>query len=242
MNTKTLHAAVLSVILLFVFQLQGCTVGGYTIGKMIDSSKPDTTFVAGSQLESLKAGKEVKIMLIDGSQVTGKYLGFDQVSREQYAELYESFRQQNLDAASLPALETNMEITLKSGIKGERQLWDFDRNPDLGTFISVKMVGDTTSGIVQISEVDRVIDANGNTTEGEILRKLASENQIPLIQAITVKDNSGTQQIPVHSVHQIAVKNKKIARWVGLGLGAGIDVAAIAIAIGVSIAKEKAFF
>lgn len=241
MNTKTLRAAVLSVIGFFVFQLQGCTLGGYTVGNMIDSSKPDTTFVAGSELESLKSGKQVKVTLVDGSQVTGKYLGFDQVPREEYAELYESFRQQNRDAASLPPLESKTEITLKSGIKGERQLWGFDRKPDLGPFISVRFAGDTTSGVVQLSEVDRVIDANGNTTRGETLRKLASENQIPLLQAIVVQDLSGTQQIPIHSVRQIGVKNKKIARWVGLGLGAGIDAAVIVGAIWFAVEKEKSF-
>ena len=241
MDTKTLFVGALAVIGLFAFQLQGCTVGGYTIGKMIDSSKPDTTFVTGSQPESLKSGKEVEVTLIDGSQVTGKYLGLDRVSREGYAELYEDFRQQNRDAASLPPLESEMEITLKSGIKGERQLWGFDRNPDLGAFISVSMVGDTTSGIVQLSDVDRVVDADGNTTQGEILRKLASGNQIPLPQAISVQDLSGTQQIPIHNVRQIGVKNKKNARWVGLGVGAGIDVAVIVGAIWVAVEKEKSF-
>ena len=211
------------------------------MGSIIDRSRPDSTFVTGRQLERIKPGKEIRVTLTDGSQLTGEYLGIDQVPKGEYAEMYESFRRQDPDGASLPALGSDVEIALKSGQKGERQLWGFDRKPELGSFISVGWTRDTTSGTVPLSDIARITDAGGNVTEGESLRSLASENRIPCLSAMAVQDHTSTKRVAFTRVDRVAMKNKKTARWVGLGVGAAIDVAAIAVAGAVVVRGLKGY-
>lgn len=237
--------AVLALFVVIALATNGCSVIGFGIGAISDSTKPDSLTVPGWEVQTVKPGREIKLTLRNGEQLTGKFAGVDPVPQEQYAERYANFRDQRKEEVPLPALGEKINITLNSGLQGERELLGFDYqyvsvkakgekvpshvSPQCA--ISVRQPGDTTSGKVLVPDIDRIVDNEGNVVEGPTLEMLASEGQVPFLSTVAIHDLSGRRQIAMEEVERIELKNRKHDKWKCAAIGAVFDVLLLIAAI-----------
>lgn len=245
MQTKILPVLVFFAAAIVVLQLNGCSLIGFGIGSAIDSRKSDTIFIPGWKVEAIKPGEQIRVILRDGKEVEGKYVGLNRVPPKEYAKRYADFRKQRQEELFLPALGDSITITMKSGAQGQRILSGFDHQYLATTLegetdtshafasyiMSVRQMGDTTTGIVLLKKVDKIVDSDGNVVKGEDLQRLAFEGGIPLLSAIAIEHLLTTTQVAMNEVHQIEVPKKGSAKWTGLAIGAAIDVFIIVVAL-----------
>ena len=237
--------AVFSFLVLVALAAGGCSVIGLGIGAISDSAKPDSLTVPGWEVRTVKPGREMKLTLRDGEQLTGRFAGVDSVPEKQYVQRYTSCRERTGKEAPLPAMGERIDITLNSGVEGERELLGFDYQyttaktkgkevPSPVTShcaLSVRQPGDTTSGNVLVSDIERIVNKEGEVIEGPTLERLVSGGQVPFLSAIAVHDLSGRRQIGMEQVQRIELKNKKRDRWKFAFVGAAFDAALLIAAI-----------
>jgi hypothetical protein len=231
MKVKMLYSLACLTVAAVLLQVQGCTVGGYTIGSVIDG--PDSTIVPAERAKTIKLGKQVRVVLSDGGQITGEYMGPDRVAEEEYARMYSSFRKQHKDSVFLPALGGKIEIVPTFGKRVHRQLLGFDCEAGSDQFVLVRSEADTTSRMVLLRSIDKIADAEGDVTDGDLLQRLAAEGQVPSMAAIAIQDSTGMTRIPINNIQRVELKKRRIARWIGLGVGIAVDITVISIYIAI---------
>lgn len=147
-------------------------------------------------------------------------------------------------------MNDSISVTLKSGIHGECTQLGFDYLYEpMNTYpkekssysvqncvMSLRQIQDTTTLIVAISDIDKIIDKDGNMVKGEILDSLASMGQIPFLSVVAVQDSTGRKLVSIDQINQIETLNKRHAKWIGLGIGTTIDADVITFAVIVAVA------
>ncbi len=244
-QTKLSLAIVLLVAATVVLQLSGCSLIGFGIGSVIDSAGPDSVLIPGWKVKTIKPGEEIIVILKDGQKIGRAYQGIEPVTKVEYAKRYASFREQKSGELPLPALGDTIIIKMKSGVQGQREFWGFDHQyvstkleQEKDTtliyasyIVSVKQLGDTTTGMVFLNRIDKISDTRGNMVDGEALQGLAFEGQIPLLSEIVLKHLVGIRSIAMEEVYQIQVPKRGNAKWTCLGIGAAIDAIVIIVAL-----------
>jgi len=84
-----------------------------------------------------------------------------------------------------------------------------------------------------LKSIDKITDAEGEVTEGDLLQRLAAEGQVPFMSAIAIQDSTGMTRIPINNIQRVELKKRRIARWVGLGVGIAVDITVISIYIAI---------
>lgn len=214
-----------------------CTMTGLTVGATIDMFKPDSLYGPGWKIKAVKPGTQVKVILNDGEEVVGKYMGLQRIPEEEYTKRYADFRAQPRSNILIPTLGDNITVTQKSGNQRRCQLLGFDyhylpaklgREKDTTSVLSshiasVRLSGDTTVSLVYLRHVDKFLGSDSNIVEGEALRKSASAGEIPFLSAITIQQSTGITSVAMDRVHEVQIRNKKHAAWIGAGFGLAID-------------------
>lgn len=221
-----------------LLQLNGCTLIGLSIGSGIEYPKDECLLIPGWKVGAITPGDEIHLMLNDGEQVSGKYLGINPVPQERYAEMYAKFRKEKSEELILPELGENITIVMKSGIQAERELVGFyhqylatelqeekDSVLALASYMmSVRRLQEKTTGPVRLTKVDRVISSRGDIVEGESLQKLAKSGEIPFLFAVTIEGLMGATQVPMNEIYRIQVPKKGSYWLAGLAVGLTMDV------------------
>jgi hypothetical protein len=227
-----------------VVGIDGCSIIGLTIGAISDASKPDTVTVPGWRMETIERGRSIKVILKDGDQVAGKFVGIVRAPEAEYAQRYGDFCQGQPEELGLPRLGDQVTIILGNRVTGEREFLGFDYHypatEDEAKALSnlvvpnyvilVRSMGDTALGRVSLAGIDEVEDSQGNALDGKILANLVSEKSVPLTSTIGLEQLAGTTQVAMDQVYQIDVKAKKTGAKTGFIAGAIIDVIVIAVA------------
>jgi hypothetical protein len=225
-----------------VFAANGCSVICFGLGAAVDAKSPDTTTVSALQIEKVKVGAGLRVILKNGAKVSGKYRGTDRISQEEYAEAYARFREQKQGELFLPPLGGTIAVTLHSGTQEKREFLGFDHQyvtiePEEETptsvvtatrLLTILTSADTTSGILAVSDIDQIFDSGGRAVDVKSIERLARANHLPVLAAIAIEDSIGSRLIPIHEVDEIGAPKKKTAKWIGLALGAGIDLIILA--------------
>jgi hypothetical protein len=214
-----------------------CTMTGLTVGATIDMFKPDSLYGPGWKIKAVKPGKRIKVILNNGEEVVGKYMGIQRIPEEEYAKRYDSFREEQRSKIPIPKLNDKITVTQKSGNQRRCQLLGFDyhylpaklnREKDTTSVLSshiasVRLSGDTTVSLVYLRHVDKIFSSDSNVIEGEALRRSASAGEIPFMSAITIQQQTGIISVAMDRVHEIQTRNKKYAAWIGAGFGFAIE-------------------
>jgi hypothetical protein len=237
MQYKSLTGIALCLVALSIIGVSCCTMTGLTVGATIDYFKPDSLYGPGWKINAVKPGTRVKVILNDGEEVVGKYMGLQRIPEKEYAKRYDSFREEQRSKILIPTLGDNITVTQKSGNQRRCQLLGFDYhylpaklNQEKDTtsvlsshIASVRLIGDTTVSLVYLRHVDKVFSSDDNVVEGEALRKSASAGEIPFMSAITIQQPTGITSVAMDRVHEIQTRNKKYAAWIGAGFGFAIE-------------------
>jgi hypothetical protein len=237
MKKSLVRSLALLILILAVIAIDGCSVIGLGIGVVSDSRKPDSLMIPCCQVPTIQQGREIKVVLLESEPVRGTFVGLGSIPADDYAQRYSRYRKGNRVDVLVPALGERVEITLKSRVSGERELVGFDykylvkkpeRKPEpeaIGCSPSmvVRQESDTSLGMVPLSDVDQVKDADGNIIKGEMLERMATSGQLPLLSSLAIADFSGQKYLPMEEVSRVELKNKKNDKWKALAAGALID-------------------
>ena len=192
-----------------IFGYSGCTAIGYGIGAAIDSSKPDSyDTIPGWRAESIERGKHITLTKRNGEELKGEYLGLDTVAASQYAQWYDESREKYDKDFLLPALGDSITYTFLDRAKEYKgEFLGFDNQ-----YICVRLMGirGIVNGKIDMNNLERITDKNGNLIDVGKLKNLSSEGKIPALSAVrvTVKTDSDTLHVPMAAVARIAVPSE----------------------------------
>ncbi len=200
--------------------LLNCTIIGTEIGKKIDGSQPDEILYSNMNIESVQNGANVTLILMDGFRLNGKFLGFDHLSSEKYAQIYQNTRYHLMRDVILPEIGEMITLYTRS-----------DNEPHKGTFLGFDyrylMVGSEFQDEpfkVPFRNIEKFVDDRDNTLTAEMVMKLVSENRIPLLTTVSLQTEELTRQIRLDEIREIRIKNSKRGKLVGMFMGWSIDL------------------
>lgn len=202
-----------------------CTLINYGIGSAIDAGNKQTYEPAalGSVLEP---GTKITVVLLDLSEVKGKYAGLEPEAPEKYAERYAAARAELAPRFALPGLGEPITVTYHSGALLQAELAGFD----LGRLV---IIADTRH-TVRLSDLRELASADC-AIAGEALALLLEEGALPLMSGIAIEDAKladGSREertrIPLDGVHYITY-TPTTARTKWLISGAIVDATVIVL-------------
>src|SRR3989442_4037250 len=108
---RSRRTAILAVLAL---SLAGCSLIGLGIGALVDSHRSKPRSVEGWDLERIRKGARIRLLLRDGSTVSGRFRGVETVA-EEYAARYAAWRGAREAADTMPALGDRVTVGGHSG-------------------------------------------------------------------------------------------------------------------------------
>jgi hypothetical protein len=219
MKTRIIHGFALILAIVLLFQISGCSIIGVGFGAYEDGSKPDTLFIQDWKIKGVEPGSKINIILNDGNLVSGKYIGLEKVTTEEYTESYARSREQNIKEVILPELGDSITVIDTIGRQWVCEFSGFDYH----NFMSVQQKGQTEPSITVLGLVGKILDRDGNVIEVDKIRNLMTEGKLPLLSAIVVQGEVGRIQVPMDKVRQIKVRVDKHNALIGFLIGAVVD-------------------
>ena len=220
MKTRNLFGLALILAIVLLFQISGCSIIGAGLGAIEDGSKPDTLFIQDWKIKGVEPGSKINIVLNDGNLVSGKYIGLEKVTAEEYAESYARSREQNMKEVILPELGDSITV-----IDTLRRQWVCEFSGfDYHNFMSVREKGQTGPSMAGLNLIGKILDRDGNFIEVDKIRNLMTEGKLPLLSAIVVQGEVGRIQVSMDKVRQIKVRVDKHNALNGFLIGAVVDL------------------
>lgn len=241
MNKATL-SFYLSILLLLVPLMSGCSLIGLGVGAAIDSHAPTTKNISPWEVHSVEPGENIIAYLEDGESFAGNYQGVTPLDDIDYHNKYDDFVSQLDDTCRMPILNEQVSITLKTGNKIEQKFLGFDKiiintdkvdvskfnfdNPDLYCY----SIGESIEEKSQRYFLFDIKKYEGNESKDinrSCIWKMAVDGELPIRSAICITDSSQINKIGIEDVTSLEVKNSRNAKWWGLGLGLAADATLI---------------
>ncbi|MFH1941760.1 MAG: hypothetical protein ABIL68_06610 [bacterium] len=219
MKSKILFAGGVLAIAVSTFLLNSCTLIGLASGAAADAKKPDQMNIPGRSVETVKPGTQIEIVLKDGSQLIGKYLGLEHFPDNEYKEKYLKSLETLREKVRLPALDDSITITTISGKPFKCAFLGFDFR-----YLWMRMTNRNESDAVILRELTSIEDNQGNILTGETVRDLINKGEVPLLSAIVIQNETGKALVATDEVDQIQVLVNKYGAIGGFLAGAGIDM------------------
>ncbi|UCD05385.1 MAG: hypothetical protein JSV98_09750, partial [candidate division WOR-3 bacterium] len=210
------------VIIAAILHFSGCSYIGYSIGKRIDDSRPDSIAIPGWELETIKEGTQIDIILSNGTIVSGEYAGFGSESADEYAVRFKERREALSEEVVLPNLGDSIILSMDNAKEYTVAFAGFGRDS-----IIIQSLVSTVREEVALSIVERITDTKGNTLESAVIRALILENKIPYRTTVLIKEGAKITSVALDMVKQVQIQFEKNAKKIGLLIGAVIDVAII---------------
>lgn len=202
-----------------------CTLISYGIGSAIDAGNKQT-YEPATVESILEPGTKITVVLLDSSEVRGKYAGLEQEAPEEYAERYAAARAELAPRFALPGFGEPITVTYDSGALLQAELAGFD----LDRLIVVADRRHT----VRLSDLRELASADG-IVAGEALALLIAQGALPLMSGIALDDAKladGSREqrarIPLDGVHYITY-TPTTARTKWLISGAIVDASVIVL-------------
>lgn len=202
----------------------GCTAIGWAIGRQTDKGKPPLQVpVAVADVDTLKPGQRIEVVLWDGRKLTGTYRGLVWAKPDEYAARYEEARKALAPSLELPALGPGARLTLTTGKFGTGRYLGL--GPD---FVWFHEPGAKEPEPVRLHRVASLTDGAGRTLSGERLKLLLGERRVPTLVSLAV-EQPGEDAVVSHE--QVAgltrIDPVHSGRNTGLIIGAVLDVAVV---------------
>ena len=84
MGKEIIFVAIIAVVLMMT--LSGCSLIMFGVASIIDSSEPDSVYVSGCPMDTLKRGTTIQVITTDGDTTSGKFIGTDPELQPEYWE------------------------------------------------------------------------------------------------------------------------------------------------------------
>lgn len=209
----------------------GCSVIGYGLGSIVDTSVQDTTMVAGHDAHGTELDQPTRVVLKNGSRVFGNILSMGTLPDSMYRPVYARWHRER--ESTLPQTGDSVTVRTIPGVypdrtfKGTFVSFGID-NIDLEHAIRVRTIQKKTPVNVQLRYVEYVTDQRGIRWTQADLDGLWEADPPPADIAIRLKMAETDTVIALDDIDSILVTNGSGAyKWVGFGLGAMFDVAVL---------------
>jgi hypothetical protein len=211
----------------FTLQVSGCTAAGYGIGSLIDA-RTATRLHPGEayQLELLENGSPVRLVLRDSTVVRGTYAGLVERAPEEFARIYERWRDALPPNARPGPLGEETTVDRDGGRPLQSPLAGFD-------YDGVRLQWNNPNRRLPIpwSRVERLASAS-DTISGSQLRQSLKADSLPLLVQLRFKQADGTMRIlDAKDVAIVEVGSPKRGRQIGTIVGITADAIVVVAVI-----------
>lgn len=198
--------------------LGGCTLVGFGIGALMDSSSPKGGEVSLAGLDGVQAGATIAITLRDSRRIEGDYMS----TRETDSVLYMA---QFVSALSEFGGQGHVPLP---GNRVTFAYWNTPGSKEQGRFRGVDagiMVVDQPVRRVLVSDLGVLVFNDSSQTDLRVFSSLVSDGKLPLLtKGILLRINGEATEVPMVDVARVeAVGGARNARWIGLAAGAVVD-------------------
>ncbi len=229
MKRCILSAGMAISILSLSFLFGGCCLIGLGIGSISDAHKPAVITTPSSQIQSVEPGKNVDMVLRDGTVLKGKYEGVQSVPEEEYATRYEETCAQNISLNALPRLGERVRVSFVGNNPPGVVECEFS-GFDLG-LIMVKAGKKNAVHGVSTKRYSTFENSEGKPIDLKAVDALMLEGKIPYMSAAVMRIGSDKRVISVDQISVVQTPNKRRGKLNGFLGGAFID--AVVIYLGV---------
>ncbi len=202
--------------------MSGCTVIGIAIGASADREKPEKKDYAISEIEHIKPGKEVTVILNTKGMISGEYVRTTRITDQEYDSIFGEFREKSSDLATIPGPGDIITILDLAG--GQ---WIFELIGYNYDYLTVRRIGETDPIVFFIRNIADIAAGSETTISVEELKMMIAEKKMPVLQAMVLNINGDTVVIAASRVDRVFSIDKKNRIWKGLAIGLAIDVALV---------------
>ncbi len=197
--------------------LGGCSLIGFGIGAIIDSSGPEGEILL-AELDGLRTGTEIAVTTRDSRRTTGYFIGFAEEDPVRYREKYAAALRESGGEGTVPLPGDNITFAYRDS-PGSQEEGVF-RGIDVNT-----MVVNQPGRRVFVSDLGMLAFGDSSQADVHHFRSLVHERKLPLLRrGILVKVNGDSTEVPVTDVTRVeAVGGSHNAKWIGLAIGAVVD-------------------
>jgi len=232
---------ILSVLTVFLiacltFLYSGCSLIGLGIGAISDAREPAVITTPNSQIQSVKPGKDVDMVLKDGTVLKGKYEGMQSVPEEEYARKYKETCAQNISLIALPRLGERVRVSFVGNNPPGMVECEFS-GFDLGA-IMVKAGKKNAVYGVSTKRYSIFENSEGKPIDLKTLDSLMLEGKIPYMSAAVMRIGSDKRVISVDQISVVQIPNRRRDKLFSFLFGAAID----GVLIAVTLLPHKGFF
>lgn len=214
----------LAAFIMILCLLNGCTVIGLAIGASADGGKPDKKDYAISEIERIKPGKEVTVVLNTKYMISGEYLRTTRITDQEYDSIFSEFREKSFDLAAIPGPGDTITILDLAG-----QQWTFELIGYNYDYLTVRRIGETEQRVFLISNIAEITAGNETMISVEELKMIIAGPRIPVLQAMVLNINGDTVVIAASRIDRVFSIEKKHGIWKGLAIGLAIDAGALVV-------------
>ena len=193
--------------------LAGCSLIGLGIGALVDSHRSKPRSLEGWDLQRIRKGARIRVLLRDGSAVAGRFRGVETVA-EEYAARYAAWRGAREAADTMPELGDRVTVGGRSGATNSGTLVGFDPSS-----LAVRLGDEASIQERRYTDVMRFATERGGALSGAQLAALAGQGRLPLRSRLVVD----ATPIPLERVASIQVPTRA-GKITGFVLGAAVDV------------------
>ncbi len=202
--------------------LNGCTVIAIAIGASTDQGKSDKKDYAISEIEFIKPGKEVTVVLDTKYIISGEYVQTTRLTDQEYDSIFVEFREKSPDMATIPGPSDTITIFDLTG--GQ---WTFELVGYNYDYLTVRRIGEAEPIVFLIRNIAEITAGNETTISVEELKMMIAGPKIPVLQAMVLNIYGDTVVIATSRVDRVFSIEKKNGIWKGLAIGLAIDVALV---------------
>lgn len=200
--------------LLMVLLSTGCTIVFTVAGARADARNARSDIHTWDQPRRIPEGSPVTVTLADSTQIQANYTGTHLLSEEEYARLYNRFREERDLADSLPDLQQILNVSRRAGTPFRGNCEGF--RPQ--SLYVLRTAGFPANP--QHATVTSLTDAAGFCFSLSGIPQLLESRELPVRDAIEIEQDNFRRVLPLHEIRDIHAAPRKTHYWLlGLGLG-----------------------
>lgn len=206
--------------IILIIVVSGCSVVGLTIGAAADNDNPDRVDRPVTNIEHIKPGTRVEVVLRTDDKLIGKYKGTAQMSVREYESIFNDFSSSAGELNVIPAPKDMITIFDLSDNQWTYVLIAYNKG-----YLSVRRVEEEKPIAFLTRNISKIAFGDRETISGPDIDRLIFERKLPVYQTLVLDSGDQTVTIPLDSIDQVTEINKNYRIWIGLALGLAIDLA-----------------
>ena len=228
-------------IILFSFQLFGCSIIGYNVGSSIDEMEYSSE---SNKMIDIDTSQYLKIFTEDHLTYVGKFQGISNLTYDEYYIKYEEVKNEYLNSVKLPELgdeliNTDLQLYLNGQIRqtkwrketlSELKEYPFFYGFDFSSFLFSKDTYENSIKIpLQMFEIPS--EKTGRTFNIAKILLLLRQRKLPLTSQVKIINDNKAELISANKIVKIENQSFPVNRTVGFITGLVIDATIIYLII-----------